>query len=150
MAAAARRSQYAPTGHSIGAVVRAGQNEPAGHSTCASGVEQKAPAWHGMQSGSVRPVALLHVPGAQAPLHAAVASPVTFPNLPTGQAFAAGNVAPARQKNPASHGPEHADVVAPARPHRPASQSPVHEARPVALLNWPAGHASGATERSGQ
>ena len=64
----------------------AGQNEPAGHSTCASGVEQKAPAAHGMHSGDVRPVALLHVPSAHAPLHAAVASAVSLPYRPTGQA----------------------------------------------------------------
>ncbi len=74
----------------MGSVALPGQYEPAGHSTCASGVEQKAPAAHGIHSsGDVRPVALDHVPGAHAPLHTAVANPVTLPNRPTGQASGA-------------------------------------------------------------
>ena len=50
-----------------------------------------------MQSGDVRPVEFAHVPGTHSPLHAAVASPVTLPNRPTGHAFAAASVDPARQ-----------------------------------------------------
>ncbi len=89
--------QNAPKGQSIGAVALAGQYEPAEHSTCASGVEQKLPAAHEMHSGDVSPVVLDHVPSAQLPLHSAVASPDTFPNRPTGQAYDAANVEPAGQ-----------------------------------------------------
>ena len=126
----------------IGSAALAGQYEPAGHTTCARAVEQKLPASHGTHSGDVMPVEFDHVPSAQRPLHSAVASPDALPNRPTGQAFAAASVEPSRQKKPASHGPEHADVVAPARPQRPASQSPVHEAaeRPALEPYRPAGH----------
>ncbi len=81
----------------MGSVALAGQYEPAGHVTCARGVEQKLPASQGMQSGDERPVVLLHVPGEQCPLHSANASPVTLPNRPTGQGLAAANVEPAKQ-----------------------------------------------------